>query len=561
MGLTEIVGFAVLTASCTFTAPRVDSKYLLEVEDLRPKGVVFRTQETAYTLFRILEDGSRKECWRLILPEKYLRHWISPEGRVWVVTGSAGANSRQPRVWVRDKEANTIAAWTDFEIAHRSGVDIRTPAGQTHISIADSDWISSRIGEVMQIPFEGGGKSRLGIILLNNGQVVDFCRYAPSGSLGVLESVVFDSDGFILSRKPLLNSNKRYMVWKASIRGEGRIRNWIEVDSAAHRNRQVVEQEIEIEHDPIRPSVLPGENVVWFEESQGATTIRFFTKDLALIGEVDFRKLPEVRHVASNLRLDLDSFRILDSGIWMMPDHIEMRSAQASESFRAQSTNGYVFRFDLKIGQTEGGLLTRVYANELAQPKEPEYLHSKIDSETVIKSPNGRFRMRIRRFTHLNRKTETRLTLIAFAESESGEKREVELWSRALGTPPSSSIVVTDSGKTLYLHCGDIPGTSRELAVFQAFGPDGSVCAGFDLIANGYFKSSIDAIREFASDKLRIAFDGPLGELCFQGVRIPVWAQEVIEVPFKDGRKIMFETLPNTFDLRPFGRLVRREAK
>ena len=129
--------------------------------------------ETTYRFFRIESDGGRELVWESVAHEKYERHWITPDGRVWIKTAFVSGPQSGPRLYVRDTSGRE-------EISHKFGFRFLDP----------NDGFETYWDETEIIQPKGDDSVDLLKVRDSSGKTTYYCTLRGAG--GELLSVTFE---------------------------------------------------------------------------------------------------------------------------------------------------------------------------------------------------------------------------------------------------------------------------------------------------------------------------------------------------------------------------------
>ncbi len=491
--------------------------------------------------------GKKRELWTINRGDNYLRHWISPSGRVWVVTQGMPGPGGAASIWTRDPSANGYGPWGFHSVLPPTKRNGRLYAGGSPGEI-DLDRVSVRTlgngrSEQIRLPLVSGGESRITLVARESAGPAILARALKPGERDLLTEAVEASphESLRLSR-PVPRSPLVLWEYRDEKTGrERRILQSVEQPTYGDPNDGVLlplKDEREVALAPASVTRTPAGRVLWFGFSKpgepDAARLTITRYDGKVLKDVDLVKLGGYENSAEAREgLAIRDVRIRRGSRWLPIDESEAYASDAQEELEIKAGEGRVV---LKLGEKIE--VERLTGAAAIRPKELGWAADNVLSERTFASPNGRFRLRERRLKNGNGPAAYATTLIGDAE-EGGKRIPVELWSD-FHYDPLHQARVTDTGRAFLLrfdHATNEKNVVVENAALFIKSADGAQLAGIALLTDpGWFSTPAEAKANLRLDRLTVVPQGHIGTREVDSVKIPTPAEERLTLPLEDGR-------------------------
>ena len=533
------------------------ASYRLVAETEIKQGSIRQYAESTYA-YSVAEGGRARELWTLTRHDHYLRHWISPSGRVWVMTSGMPGPGGAATLWTRDPSGNGYGPW-GFHTFLPPTIRGTTRYAQQSASGIDLDRVTTWTGgrgdasEGLRMPLKAGGEARVTLVAQEGAAPILLARTLKEGERDLVAEGLAASPYQNLSfARPVARSP--LALWQYREEKTGRTRRILQTLQQATYGAPIdgvlvrVTAERTVDLAPAAVVRTPAARVLWFglsrpgePEAARLTVMRY---DGAVLKDVDLLKLGGYRSLADlKARLAFGDVRVQGDGGWVPIDPDDNRSPDAPELLEIR---GEGVRVLVRIDEA-GVEVERFTGLAAKRPKESPPDPSRILSERAFASPDGRFHLRER---HLRSGTPNgiyALTLLGQAEEPDGRVVPVELWS-GIDSDAARSVRVTDSGRTFVFRV-DPPDEDRParpvLFVREA---DGRQIAGMDLFqAPARYRTADDAVTGLRLDAMTWEASGAIETRVVDDVRVRVPRREAYRLTLSPGRVLEFEIGPPPF--------------
>ncbi|RYG38979.1 hypothetical protein EON81_02080 [bacterium] len=511
---------------------------------------------TKYTYYEI-NGSDRRELWSITQNENYLRHWISPSGRVWVATSSMPGPGGGGYMWTRDARAQRMIGLS-YSTALQPDVKESTRHAAGSLDDVDLGRVEARVlgttsfAEQLLLPLKEGGEGRITLVTTREGEQIGVARYVAKGEPDLLTQGLqtsFDAPRFSrpAPRSPLA-------LWEMRDEKTGGTLRILQTFQEATFGEPSEGRFKKIETE--RKGGLHGESVVrtpagrilWFGLSQPgepyAARLTVMRYDGKVLSDVDLLKLggysspEEVRE-----KMSIKDVRIRRGGSYLPIDDQENYSADSPEELQVKDEGGRTI-IDITDPKVEVKRLTGLAAKP---PKEGLWANAKINRERIFSSPNGKFKLRERRVANGKNADIYFETFLGQAEDEMGRQTFVELWSTVSYSPVAQSRV-TDSGRTFILRAEPIEKGKPQRAVMMVYAPGGNQTAGIDLFQPpASFPSAKAALNGIRLGEMSVRSEGVVLTREVEGVSYQSADAETFKLPIGAGRSWEFRIGPNAY--------------
>ena len=544
---------AVLLVSERVPIPSQASFELKATTEIKHDGIRAYA-ETRY-VYSEVRDNVRRELWSLSRREKYLRHWISPTGRVWVFTAGMPGPGGASAIWTRDTSANGFGPWGFSNV-----LPPRVQAGERYARQSADDLDLDRVeakdlgrstrSEELRMPLKDGGESRITLVAQRDAMPVLLVRTLAKGERDlVTEALETDIHEELRLSRPVPRSP--LILWEYRDPTSNRMRRILQSVGQSTYGESLagvllpVRSEREIDLEPSATIRTPAGRVIWFGFSQpgepNAARMTIMSYDGSVIDDVDLLKLYGYRDAAEARRrlvyrdvLFRDG-RSGDGEDWEPIDENQNASSAVGEFLELRDDEG---RLLVRLN-AQGARIERLKGLTAKRPKESTWVGENAIGERTFASPDGRFHLRERHLKSKDGRDPYVATLIGQAIDEDGKRVEVQLWSD-FHYDPLAQARLTNSGRSFVLRFDHSTGPNGKDVVVSALfvrNADGRQLAGMTTVGkDGWFATVEEARKGILLDKMTVTSEGLLQTRVVDDVTVQVPSVEKIALPFKDGR-------------------------
>ncbi|RYG41102.1 hypothetical protein EON79_21400, partial [bacterium] len=305
---------------------------------------------TKYTYYAI-NGGRKSELWSFTQNDKYEHHWISPQGRVWVATGSLPGPGGMGGIWTRDARGNRLIGLRyDMVLPPQLQHGRRYAAGS--LDGVQMNKVEARTlgknnpSEQLRLPLTDGGEGHVTLVNTALGGFIAVARAYGKGERDLLSDALEKSETTSptfsrpVPRSPLA-------LWEIREENTGKtnriLQTWQEATYGESSEGQVkpVTAERAVDLSPAAAIRTPSSNVLWFGFSQigepDAARLTIMKYDGKVIKEIDLLKLGgfqnsaeakaklayrDVRIQSGNTFLSIDDSQFYAGG---GPEELELR--------------------------------------------------------------------------------------------------------------------------------------------------------------------------------------------------------------------------------------------
>lgn len=543
-------------------------------EKLPPSGYGYGT--TTYTFYEV-SGGAKKLKWRRTEPSTYIAHWISPSGRVWLMTGAAPSkngfieSTKSPlrdasAITLRDTTGDTLRTWNGWTTSRRG--PYTGPPSTMLKSDIPAGTTSYLKGNAEQILLQGktGRGARLTVYWPKNEtrpvlEVHEFDAKHPS-PLSFAERA-FASAGYDVPEFEPIAPRINLALWSAGSADGHADLVWL---ASAYGDMGIPVTSGQGEPLARRPDSIqwiPMGRLLLFDFADRTATMSFRDNTGRLLRSIDLLALggfSSVTEAKTNLKWRAPLMQSQHG--WVPVGQIQSYEAIGASQIELWDTKGRRFLIDLHTANrpTKPGRIStqkspdRVYSGLLARrPKDPYTSPTwQKTEERYVHSPNKRFSLRYRRFALRNSMGPRSITMLAHV-MENGKTVDVEMWNRTtysdvpfMGVTDGGRSVLLEVGRTKAYMQNDRVGHMQDAATMLEYGPDGAQTGGEDPL-EGWGLKTAENLRKrviFASIKLEVLGKPEAGQT--DGIPTPMWPAERITIPIKGMASKVFYLVRHT---------------
>lgn len=526
---------------------RFSTLYELVAKTEMKQGGIREYAETVYTLFEI-RSNVRRERWRITQQDKYFKHWISPNGMVWVLTSSLPGPGGSGRLWARDANADVRGAWSGWEMSS-SGDSKRGIRGIT----ANLD-IDDKASKAIQLQ---GGSEQLRLVGKDGSEFRATIANTQDGDFVV--SRLFGKDEpktDLLTELLDKPSNPPMVEWPAP--GKALIAVWTFFNEQPNqfliqtfklgssfnsRPSQVLLSERASPRKPTYVDKTLTGKLLWFEFGQPwdrtVAKLDILTYNGALIKSIDLLKLGQFQSAEDAQKL-IQYRDVLDEagGGPLTLDSQQRYGEPKVETLTFGDRTGRKYRIEIKANGVDYEVEAQASMNlDKVVNKEPNYPGATLGSQMDAHSDDGKFTVHVKNYKREG-KQQSQITLIANVTDPIEGSKHVELFSMPMAMQPVS-LRVSNSGRVFALtYPGrSMPGVgNKDMCLFQAWDASGHPMS-MDLISNlKWFSSAEDSRGKLDLNKMKIGLEGLRAERKVEGVQVPLYPLESLTFDLGGGR-------------------------
>ncbi|HJP83544.1 MAG TPA: hypothetical protein VJ835_08570 [Fimbriimonadaceae bacterium] len=531
----------------TGTSPqRAKSAFELLASSELKQGAIRPYAETQYRYFQVMGDGSKRELWSVLLNEKYLAHWISPSGMVWVQTEFIPGPGGGGHIWARDRFGDVKGVFPAYaglpsrRIGGSPGDVLPFRLSQPEVKVVNTAHYLTSGAEQLQIKQPGGEEVRITIVP------------TPDGDVSVLKRLQAGQPDLFtdLLNKPQSSPQVEFRriegmpfgLWQVSV--EGRT-HWIrQVLAESYQGRTLeVKREDEIADQPTRVVATPSGKILWFEftnfQNPGIAQLEIFTLTGEKLDTVDLMKLGKFPSPREAKQQIIYGDVLWNGGSGLKPvDSPERYGSADLESYFFNDRTGRKYQIDLKK-EGETYLVDAKASLNIKQPAnvvEPKFPGAAMINNQVASSPDGKFTATAKTYKR-DGNVLTQLTLTSHIVDPVVGGKSIQLFSVPVATKVEG-LKVSDSGRVFgvsFISQQPIGDKKVDMCLFQAWEPTGRNM-NFDLIRLKWFSTLAEAKAQLNMKAFKAQPEGVRGEREFNGVPIPVYPLETLTFPFRSGK-------------------------
>ena len=506
---------------------------------------------TTYTLYRVF-GKSRNEVWKITDGNAHIAHWISDNGTVWVLA-SRTRQRDSAVIWSRGLDASETSNW-NLGNASRC-VEGRQPAENLGLSNVDVDNSTAKtLGDYrvdqLNLKLKTGGTVRCTLMRPEHEAVTPVLRYFPSGAqiTDLLTDAAAKSSAQVTWP---IKYPKWFSIWSFPASSQTTL---IErLGGMPYEDGIVcVQSERAITQKPDYIAKTPAGRLAWFEfgGNSGKATLRLMDSlgnEQQAIDLVKLGRYASIQDAKQNLL-----YRDLAVLRYNQPISVEdadWYTGGDSETLQLNDRRGKTFMIEIKKGEGTAFTATAIASLNLgsAPSKEPLYADAKLTREENLKSENGLFRARMRRYESKEGPI-NQITLLSTITDPINGPKEVELWSNQVVDWPLDSRL-SDSGRVLTIQAGTWPEgklKGKEYAMLLTYEVTGKTMGGIEFITRGWFKSVAEMQSHLKLAKLQLSIEGKDTQVDENGIPVVFWKTERFAINAGDGKtyKLRVEANP-----------------
>ncbi|HTQ10888.1 MAG TPA: hypothetical protein VMI31_12505 [Fimbriimonadaceae bacterium] len=506
--------------------------------------------ETTYAFYAVFADGTKTLEWRRREENKYIAHWITRSGRVWIMAGTGWTGPMDFGSFsLRDRNGDVLGSWTPglYPAARE-----RVRARQVVKEKTQAATLRNGDLEEIAVPFTDGTQERY-IAFWPKGAQVPVCAVAHANKKDDLLAETLTNPAYELPAiQPPFGFWNHFRFWVAKpTDGKGVERVWI-----VPQQDRLVSQIVRLDQVHQFNKVPDAAYSVF-----GLTLLFEFGDRTATLSFVD--GLAGIRHVtnlvtlggfksAAEAKADLEwqSPLILAMSGWMPIRQMGMSDYSRNQiEILDRRGKHYILVLDPQTYAVKERAYAGLIASRPIDASEDE--SATVTSERNARSKSGVYHLRFRRYEAKNVKFKGGAMTLSLLTTVDGKPGEVQLWSRPcyMDVP---FMGVTDSGRVVYFESGlqktygqnDSIGHMADYGTLWIFGADGQEEGGQQVIGGNWGISDLAQMsRAIDFGHVRLESIGTPAVETAGDRRIQVWPVEEITVPIKGGKSKVFYIL------------------
>jgi hypothetical protein len=536
--------------------PPIQPGYVLEHNTVQTHGIRLGYKTT----YRLLKDGAL--IWEKETRDKYLDHWITPEGRVWTLAGSYSGPGSGGHLTVRDIDGAYEAI---FSVDYLVGNGLMPGPDPTKMS----EWSTARIEQprgddsVESLTIDRDGKPFRHLVLRSpeaGSHQFDQVRSRLSTD-GSFEGALFDGDRPL--PKPVSMIGEGTWVWRSNED------YWV---VSAHQSNpptslaQSVGTAHRVPGVPDSVQRLPSGRRVWLVMEKGVLAI--FDRDYKHLGDTYLVKLGSYSSIEeAKKQVSVLSMKIKRGNAWVDADKsYATGDAVYVEQFDFSTYDGRRLVWTIKSYEPESYSITTKVLDGLdaRYPKEPGYIGYKLLEEKTVGASSGRFILRLRKFYQERRhQTSWAVTLVSNEQDDQGRSIPIEVWSRTEYNTIVHALV-SDSGRVAIFKCGTIKSYNgndaryvpQNMVYLFDQDRDNLTAQRLRMWVNGKeldYVSPEEAVSDTVLSSARFISSGQPSTTTVDGLELPVYPIEILEIHRKSGPPVHITITPDSVQRRVVG--------
>jgi hypothetical protein len=533
-----LVGFggalaAISTVGCISTGmASAGSKRTFELDakvqykiGIREYGV------TDYTYWETT-GGTRKQLWKKQVNEAYVKHWIAPSGRVWIVTAGLPGPGGMGRVWVADLGGSERESWP-------GGVpDPRMPGAAAMPMSSSYDLKKSNVAELrpgveqLRLVWVSGDERRLTLVEDSKGvkQFGLITTHHPGQPDPRIETILSDRAydlpkiespidhwqmRFVSVTKP--GETKPAKWWRMSIQQTG--------DGTGPGKFINPRDEADCDYPTsVNPST-GHQHVLWFSLMGDHPSLEVLKPDgMTTLKKIDLMSAGRFRDAKEAIATwKPENVRVADQG-WT-PLLSVKRDQWGGARDRLDAWDDQKRRHFVNFDANDNVLYSVAEGLATRDPKEMSSPDVPVLGERKYTSPNGLFTLRIRERKWTGGQNSWSSTLL-LAAPDRGKTFNLELYSNFAYDDPGIARV-DDLGRVMKI--------SKDGYHIEMFDAEGNGLGSLDPVQRGLCTAA-EAKSQIDLSLVKITPTGPIGEKDFEGVTLKQPLSEKVTLTLKNGR-------------------------
>ena len=508
------------------------SKYELTAKTEIKQGGIRAYAETVYTYTEVRPDGARREKWRITQQDKYARHWISPNGTVFVMTDSMPGPGGSGAIWARDPFADIKGIWPGFGPfdGSQSGFDFQKSEAVSLTGGADQ----------LRLKLTDGSEHRYTVIYASSGNLAIHRKLAKGEADLLTETLDKPQSSFDIVFERIPETN--FGVWRLSVGGNPVLIRQALKDSQRNGFLEVASEDV-IAQIPTRVVRMPSGKILWFEFSEfsypGVANLKVLDYTGAQLASVDLLKLGGfVNGDAARKSIKYGDV-IWNGGSGDMPVETNQRyGGVANESIKFEDRTGRKYLVSLESRGDAYVVDAKASMNlgRATEPKEPSFPGATLSADQRATSSDGKFSATAKTYEDKG-KLLTQITLTAHIVDPVEGGKSVQLFS----VPMSSRVEglrVSDSGRVFgvsYIAGQQVGDKKMDMCLFHSWEPSGRNM-NFDLLRLKWFLTLAEARAQLNMAGFKMTPEGVRGERQVDGVPVPTYPLETLTFNLKSGK-------------------------
>lgn len=403
---------------------------------------------TDYTYWQV--DGSKRtKLWTKQYQQAYAYHWISPAGRVWIITsGLPGPGAGGAGLYVADKAGDIKGTW---------GYSAGMKGSGNPYDTAKSTVVELRPGvEQLRLVHKDGRETRVTQVEDSAGvEQYSFSQNLPSASTkpeGTLELVLADTSYQIPELGETL-ADWSYRDFRAIKVGETKPHKTWRQFYQQQRGRENRMSMLLTKEMPVSQSTFSTRSyamrILNFHLEGPRPTLEILKGDGSVIlKKIDLAAEGKMTAAEAIATWDPDKVRYMGGG-WHPLKKMERRGAGGPDRLDAFDSSGRRHMIDIAVNDKVTYTILQGLA--IREPKETGYSFASIVSQRVYESPSSKFKLRIRRRDGKDFGTAWNATML-YSTTNNGEEYNVELWSDLWIGRFNGQARVFDNGIAMYFN-------------------------------------------------------------------------------------------------------------
>lgn len=522
--------------------------------DVKQGGI--RSYATTDYEYSEIRPAGRRVLWTRTEREKYAAHWVSPSGRVWVLTESTAGPGGAGRLWLRSPTGDLLGSWPSYMVFQRgpatNNASTAPHASELVAGGGRADEIKANVAERLRFPLRDGSEVRVVFLWPTDPAKSVALQGRPTLSgESLLEQALENPELETPAFERPLGDRSSLTIWRANaLKPGGPSLTWLGLmpwqGAGTARTMGRLQELRQMERSPDYVTRTPGNRILWFEfvtrQSPGRGVLRVMDTqgdEQAKVDLVAVGRFGSAKEAKESLKWQQPSFA--KGQEWLPLSEVKDGWDTSREQVELWDRRGRRFVVTIAAGAARDTVKTEVQSGLRARRPKEDSDRGRLVSEESVYSQNRRFKLRTRWFEREGEPRSGRLTLCALAPEASGTQAEVELWSTFILNEPAATYV-TNSGRSLVFNFERIrSGTGKEpaeVATLIVRSPSGRQLAGLDLTQPEGYSTAAEAKRSIRWDAVALASKGKRADWETEGLRLPVWTSEEATLAHRDGRVV-----------------------
>jgi hypothetical protein len=547
------IGAILLLAALSALATANTFELKTEVEK---KWGIREYAETTYSYYEVTSSGSRILRWHRKEGGKYSRHWISPSGKLWIMTESMPGPGGGGRTTLRSVNGDFLGSWQTYAWGTYP-LTVRTKPAPTMTS-AEAKVLRPKVAEQLVVSMTDGSQVHLTAYWpkrLSRPILFDERLATPRSKTSLVERVL-SNQTYAPPTIEVTPGWRPIYIWHAkSTSPTLPDLTWLlAFDSVTNRPHSLDRgPELPLDHYPDSIRVTKKGYLIIFDffDSKARLTVLHFARkfnhsvDLMPLG--GFKSAEEAKSSLS-WRSPLEMGKGGWTPVSQMPDDGSYGRQQIELWDKQQKR--YLFTIDSERNKFSSEVFSGFAARRPKELSDPGAY--KLLSEKSAASPNGKYRLRLREFQGKGIPNFRTLTLLARVQ-ERNKTSEIEMWSNS-AYKEIPFMAATNSGRAVYFEVGlmDVAGangsawTKKDYTALIVVGTDGNQLGYSSAFDNWGFKTLAEVRDKVLFAHTKIDSLGSPEFVKSQGLSVPAYPIERITLPIKGAEAKQFYIVLHT---------------